>query len=132
MGDIPACTETTTGESPRISNVGHEAGSAEEGWNRGATGREEVELILCGWHICRAEFARHYQDFRRSVNEPAEWTDPAEIRMRVALHFIKAEGGREWKKKLWEGEGRVARKDPTVSTLVQLPLGLVKFTGHPR
>ena len=29
------------------------------------------------------------------VNEPAEWTDLPEIRMHVALHFIKAEGGRE-------------------------------------
>lgn len=41
------------------------------------------------------------------VNEPAEWTDLPEICMHVALHFIKAKGGREWKKKL----GGVARKE---------------------
>lgn len=73
-----------------------------------------------------------YQDFRRSVNEPAEWTDPAEIRMRVALHFIKAKGKRPRMEKESLGGGRMARKDPTVSTLVQLPLGLMKFTGHAR
>lgn len=47
-----------------------------------------------------------YQDFRRSVNEPAEWTDPAEIRMRVALHFIKAKGKRpRMEKESLGGEG---------------------------
>lgn len=50
-----------------------------------------------------------------SVNEPAEWTDPSvEIRMRVALHFIKARKGkrpRMEKEILRGGEGR---KDPTV------------------
>ena len=53
------------------------------------------------------------------VNEPAEWTDLPEIRMHVALHFIKAKGGREWKKKLGGG-GWPARKERW-STLIQLP-----------
>lgn len=40
------------GITPRISNVGG------KGWQERSDGEGEVELILCGWHICRAEFAR--------------------------------------------------------------------------
>lgn len=110
--------------------------SDEEGAGRRGE-RKEAELILCGWHICRAEFARITKTSvagkrTRPTQSGLIWP---EIRMRVALHFIKAKApaNEPWEKES-RGRGRVATRLDTEGACPRWSnyLALMKFTGHPR